>query len=150
VTQSAHNRGSWAESWLALKSGFIYFGITFTVGFVLGIARVAGVEPVTGPTIAVAIEVPIMIAASWIICGWLTYRLRVAPTLNSRLSMGSVGLGFLAVAELGISNIVLDRTFEEQLGHYRTTPGIIGLVGQLAFAAMPTLHLIMPKGKFSN
>ena len=59
---------------MATRAGAAYFAIVFAVGFVLGALRVTFLAPAVGPLPAVALELPVMLAASWWTCGWLMRR----------------------------------------------------------------------------
>jgi len=71
----------------AIKAGLAYFAIVFTVAFLLGILRVFAVAPRLGETGAVLAEVPIILSASRLACGWLVRRLG-ASDRGIRLAMG--------------------------------------------------------------
>ena len=71
----------------ALRAGFVYFLIVFAIGFVLGTVRVLFVVPRFGATNAVLIELPVMLAVSWIVCAWLVRRFGVARAVAARLVM---------------------------------------------------------------
>ncbi|MEQ9487368.1 MAG: hypothetical protein RIM72_00060 [Alphaproteobacteria bacterium] len=126
----------------AAAAGAAYFGAVFAIGFVLGTLRVFIVMPAVGETAAVAIELPVILTLSWLVCRWLIVRVVVAPELAPRLVMGGLAFGMLMAAELGLSAFVFGRTFADHLAHYRTFSGLLGLAGQIAFAAFPALPLI--------
>lgn len=56
--------------------------------------------------------------------------------------MGGLGLVLLLLAEFALSNILLGRTLSQHLEQYREMPAILGLLGQLAFAAFPAVQLV--------
>ncbi|MDQ7010342.1 MAG: hypothetical protein Q9M29_00840, partial [Mariprofundaceae bacterium] len=62
----------------ALQAGIAYFAMVFAAGFMLGIVRVMLLAPNVGETLAVAIELPIMLAVSWISCSMLIDRYSVS------------------------------------------------------------------------
>jgi len=123
-------------------AGLAYFGTVFAAGFAMGALRVAFVAPNIGETTAVLLELPIMLALSWIACRWLTDGLDVARSMLARSVMGGLGLVLLLLAEFAFSNILLGRTLSQHLEQYREMPAILGLLGQLAFAAFPAVQLI--------
>jgi hypothetical protein len=61
----------------AAQAGSTYFGLVLALGFALGTLRVLALAPYLGPTGAVLVELPIMLAASWVLCGWLIARFAV-------------------------------------------------------------------------
>jgi hypothetical protein len=54
---------------------------------------------VTGETSAVLLELPLMIAASWLLCGWALRRLWVPARAADRAVMGAVAFTMLMAAE---------------------------------------------------
>ena len=125
----------------AAKAGFIYFAIVFIAGFLLGALRVTALEPLLGKTPAVMIEVPFVLAASWIVCQKVIVYFSVRRRLATRLTMGGVALGFLLLAEVGVSVLLFGHTLTAHLGNYWTTAGKIGLSGQLVYALFPAAQL---------
>jgi uncharacterized membrane protein YGL010W len=63
---------------------------SFSIGFILGTIRVLLFAPRVGETIAVTVEAPIMLAASWFVCRWCVGRLDVRRTVAARSLMGLV------------------------------------------------------------
>jgi hypothetical protein len=121
----------------AVLAGILYFVFIFALGFALGTARVLVVAPLLGEVEAVLLEIPIMLAASWIACGWLVRRFRISPTVGSRLSMGVLALALLMLAEFMVSVFAFERTPAEHLASYLSWSAVLGLAAQIAFAAMP-------------
>ena len=124
----------------SLIAGIAYCGVVFAVGFVLGALRVTLVVPRLGETVAVALELPVILAISWMACRWLIVRFAVPADRNARLVMGATAFAVLMAAELGVSMIIFGRTLADHLDQYRTAPSLLGLTGQLAFAAFPLLQ----------
>lgn len=124
----------------ALKAGCAYFLVVFAIGFVLGTIRVLLVIPQLGDTSAVLLELPVMLALSWIACGWLVRRFAVPPEAGARLAMGALAFALLMVGELLVSEFGFGRTPVEHLESYRTAGAQLGLVGQLVFALFPYLQ----------
>jgi hypothetical protein len=124
----------------AIAAGAAYFAMVFGLGFALGAVRVALVAPRVGETAAVLIETPLMLAASWIICGWLIRRLEVGRGLGARALMGALAFALMICAELGVGALVFGRDLSAQLAAYRTPGPAIGLAAQVAFALMPLVR----------
>ena len=129
----------------ALKAGTIYFALVFAVGFVLGTIRVLAVLPLVGETIAVLIEMPIMLTLSWIACRYIVARSHVPPIPGDRAVMGAVAFALLMVAEIGVSWLLGRRSVSAYLAHYMTAAGALSLAGQIAFATFPALQLRFPE-----
>jgi hypothetical protein len=121
----------------ALKAAVAYFLIVFAVGFVLGTVRVLLVIPRVGPSAAVLMEAPILLSASWIVCGWLVRRLRVPRAWSARFAMGGTAFVLLMGAELSLSVYVFGHSAAEHFEAYLTVHEVIGLAAQLAFASFP-------------
>ncbi|MDM8166597.1 hypothetical protein [Roseovarius sp.] len=123
-----------------VSAGAVYFLLVFAAGFALGTFRVLVLLPRLGELTAVMLELPLMLAISWVCAGWLAGRFHVPGTVADRLMMGGVGFGLLMVAEWMLAVFVFDRPLAAQLAHYATWPGAIGLAGQVAFGVMPVLR----------
>jgi hypothetical protein len=52
----------------AIEAGALYATMVFLMGFILGTIRVLLLVPRLGETIAVIVEAPIALAASWFVC----------------------------------------------------------------------------------
>lgn len=124
----------------AATAGLVYFGVVFAAGFALGTLRVLVLIPGLGDVLAVMLELPIMLALSWLACRWVAGHLDIPPTLTARLTMGAVAFVVLMAAELGVSTLAFGRSFSAHLNHYRELPAILGLVGQIAFAVFPIIQ----------
>ncbi len=125
----------------SIIAGIAYFGVVFAAGFVLGGVRVTLVVPRIGEAAAVALELPVMLAVSWIACRWLIGRFAVPVDRKSRFVMGATAFAVLLAAEVGVSMIIFGRTIAGFVDQYRSVAGLLGLAGQLAFAAFPLVQL---------
>jgi hypothetical protein len=120
-----------------LIAGFVYFLLVFVAGFVLGVIRTVLVVPIVGHLVAVLIELPFMLAVSWIACGWALGRFPVPRAVNARLLMGTFALVLLLLAEVFISVKLGNLSVSEHFALYKTLPAMIGLLGQIVFALFP-------------
>jgi hypothetical protein len=127
----------------ALRAGAGYFAIVFVVGFVLGTIRALVVVPRFGEANAVLIELPVMLALSWIVCASLVRRFAVPPRFAARVVMGGTAFALLMIAEAGVSMFGFGRTLAEHLSIYRTAGVRLGLAAQVAFALFPVLQAIV-------
>jgi hypothetical protein len=122
------------------KAGTAYFAIVFSFGFILGTIRVLAVIPRIGEYAATLLELPLILAASWFVSGWLIRKMRIAPDTGSRLLMGAAAFGITMIAEplLGLS---FGRSLPEQWAALLRPAGLAGLAGQALFGLMPWIRL---------
>jgi len=131
-------------------AGVVYALSVFAVGFVLGALRVFWVAPRIGAAAAVIVETPLMLSASWIICGRCIRRRKIGASIASRISMGAVALSVLFICEFALASIVFHRSVAAFFAEYGTLPGAIGLGAQIIFATFPTLQLYATATRDSN
>jgi hypothetical protein len=124
----------------AANAGLAYFAVVFAAGSVIGVLRVPFVTPRLGETGAVLFELPVMLALSWWVCRRLTTSLGVSSARSARVAMGGVALVLLLIAEFGIAIFAFGRAATDHLQHYRELPMLLGLAGQIAFAAFPMIQ----------
>ena len=123
-----------------LWSGALYFAIVFIAAFALGVLRVTVIAPRLGDIKAVLIEVPIMLGIAWFVCSQVVHQFEVPSEWLPRLVMGTSAFLLLMVAEPSIAVFGLGRTLALYFGTFRSTAGIIGLLGQIAFALIPLVQ----------
>jgi hypothetical protein len=123
----------------ALRSGVLYFLVVFAAGFVLGVLRTLFVAPHVGALAAVAIELPIILAAAW----WVSARLQRGSSLTLRDAglMGGTAFVLLMLAEATMSIALFGRTIAEHLSLYADADHRLGLAGQIAFALIPVVQV---------
>ena len=120
-----------------LASAAVYFGLVFAAAFALGALRVTVVVPRLGTLMAVLIEVPIVLGISWIVCRHVVRLFNVPGEWRPRLAMGILAFMLLMIAEPAIAIFGFGRSLTQYFGEFRTTAGLIGLLGQIAFALIP-------------
>ena len=125
----------------AVLAGFAYVVVIFALGFALGTVRVLVLVPAIGETVAVLLELPVMISACWVVAGFLTRRFIERGHGSGGVVMGAAAFALLMVAELVVAVSVFDRSLSEQLAHWLTVAGAVGLSGQIAFAVFPWLQV---------
>lgn len=125
-----------------IGAGFVYFAVIFALGFVLGTVRTIFLEPAVGDLRAVLLELPVMLAASWLACGYIIRRLTPAPGRSQRVIMGAAAFSFLMSAEIALALWLFDSTPAQVLAGWAAPAGMAGLGGQIAFAVFPVLHLL--------
>ena len=117
-------------------AGLAFFVVALGWGFVLGALREIVVAPRLGGVAAVALEVPIMLAISWVAARALVRIFAVPATVGARL-----GMGLLAFVLLQISEVVLAAWFgtpiEVFVAALATAKGALGMSAQVIFAIIP-------------
>jgi hypothetical protein len=122
------------------RAALTYALSVFAVGFALGVLRTVLLAPRFGETIAVAIELPLMLAAAWLICGMVLRRIAVPPNLAARAAMGGFAFAILIACEAIVGLALMRLSVEEWLMRFSTPQGALGLAAQIAFAAFPALR----------
>ena len=119
-----------------LGAGLAYWAVVFALGFVLGTIRVLWLAPLVGLLPATALELPIMLAASWLAAGGLLRRFGIA-TSGMALAMGLTAFGLLMAAECLLGVATMGMTPAQWLAEFRQPHALLGLAGQVLFALMP-------------
>jgi len=124
-----------------IRAALAYFGIVFACAFLFGIVRVLLVAPAIGAMAAVAIEIPLILVISWLAAAWVIARFAVAARMGERLAMGGLAFGILMLAEAGLALVAFGTPWPVYVAELATAPGVLGLVGQMVFALVPTVRL---------
>ena len=119
----------------AYMTGLLYFLAVFTFAFAMGIARQLVIAPQLGSSVAVLLEVPIVVAASWIVARrLLRYR---SLTVPERALMGATAFTLTMASEAALSVIMRGQSVADWAAAVATPLGLVGLAAQLVFAAIP-------------
>ena len=122
----------------ALRAALPYWALIMALGLVLGTLRVLWLAPRTGDLAAVALELPLMLGASWLAARRITllYGIRAA---GEALVMGSAAFVLVLLAELVLAWGLSAQVPLAWARSLTTPPGALGLAGQALFALMPLL-----------
>jgi hypothetical protein len=126
-----------------LKAGVAYFILVFALGFLLGFIRdIVFQVGETGISriVAVLVELPVMLAASWVACGFIVRRFSVPAVMGERIIMGAVAFALLMIGELSIGVLLLNRSMAAHFQTYAEASYALGLAAQLCFAAFPQIQ----------
>jgi len=123
-----------------IKAALAYFVTVFGLGFALGTLRVLVIMPRIGETAAVLLELPVMLAASWVAAGWCVRHFAVPVGLPARLAMGVLAFALVMVAELALAVLLFGQSPAEHAEAYRHFAGLAGLAAQFAYALFPALR----------
>lgn len=102
----------------AVTSAIAYANVVFAVGFIAGMFRVLFVVPQIGETVAVLIELPLMIAASYLFASWCVRRWQVPGDILPRVSMGVVAFATLMIFEAFVSLAMFGNTPSQHFARY--------------------------------
>ena len=122
-----------------IKAALAYFVTVFGLGFLLGTVRVLLIIPRIGETAAVLLEVPVMLAASWVAARWCVRRFAVPARVAPRLAMGFLAFALVMVAELALALLLFGQSAAQHFNAYRHFAGAMGLAAQLGYALFPAL-----------
>lgn len=128
---------------LSIKAGVAYAVTVFTIGFLLGTARVLLLAPRVGSTIAVSLETPIILAASWYASSVCMKRLVVGAEIRTRILVGAVAFVTLMILEVALSITLFHKSIGDYVAGLRSPAGAIGFSAQVCFATFPLLNVIV-------
>ena len=113
-----------------------YWAAIFVLGFALGTVRTLWLAPALGDMMAVAAEVPVMLAASWLVAARLLARWRLESG-SAALAMGLIAFVLLLAAEAVLAALLAGPGIGQWLAGLARPAGAVGLAGQIAFALIP-------------
>ncbi len=122
------------------SAAIAYWAVVFALGFVLGTIRVLWLAPRVGLMPATALELPIILAASWFAAGWLVRRFTIAQQ-GEALAVGALAFAILMLAECALALTLMAQSPAQWLAGLAAPHALLGLVGQGIFALMPWLRL---------
>lgn len=128
------------RTWPTITASIAYLGIVFSAAFLLGVVRILIIAPWLGAMLAVMVELPIVLAVSWVASRWAIQHYAVPDAITSRLAMGGLAFVMLMVLELGMSVFMFKKSVSMYLATFWTLPGATGLLGQIGFALIPCLQ----------
>lgn len=127
----------------AIFGGLIYAGVMFAFAFATGALRTLALSQAWGltPVVAVLIELPLVLVVAWIACRAVLRRMPVPARAGLRLTMGIVALVTILVLEFALAAMMNGSSFTDFLASYGKPDVVLGLIGQLAFAAFPLARM---------
>lgn len=126
-----------------IRAALAYLAVVFAVAFLLGTIRVLWLIPRMGELWAVLIEVPLLLALSWVVAGAVLRR-RPLVGLASRAAMGATAFAGLMALELAVGRFGFGQSLAGMLAAMGQPAGLIGLAGQIGFALIPAIR--QPRG----
>jgi hypothetical protein len=98
------------------------------------------VAPRLGETVAVLLELPVMLGVSWVLARAIARRCRLGGAAAPRLLMGGLAFLLLIAAEFALGVLLTDTPPARIVAGWGTTSGAAGLAAQIAFALFPFLE----------
>ncbi len=121
-----------------IAAGFRYFAIVFAVAFAFGTIRTLWLTAAVGATVAVLIEVPLILIVSLVTARSILRR-RAQMSLAAAAGAGAIAFALLMASEAVLATTMFGMSFTGWLASLIRMPGPIGLAGQILFAAMPAV-----------
>ena len=121
--------GSW-------RAGLVYFAAVFGFAFLTGIARTLVLAPAIGATMAVIVEVPLILVVSWVAARWVVARYAL-ETSSDRAVAGGIAFVLLMDSEMVLAAALSGESPRQWAASLIAVPGMIGFAGQILFALMP-------------
>lgn len=118
------------------KAAAAYWAMIFALGFVLGTVRVLWLAPTVGLLPATALELPVMLGASWWAAGRVLRRFGIEGGAEA-LAMGALAFALLLGAECTLAVMLIDQSPKAWLAGLAEPHAALGLAGQVAFALFP-------------
>jgi len=127
-----------------LPAAIRYFLLVFAAGFVFGTIRtLTTADTPDARLVAVAIELPAIMAVSWFACRYTIRYHNVPDRMTERLTMGAIAFSILMVAEFSLDYALNGRSVEDRLALYTQPAYRLGLAGQVVFALLPWVQARM-------
>ena len=118
------------------SAAIAYWAVVFALGFVLGTIRVTWIIPLVGLLPATALELPLILVASWFTAGCLVRRFTIERRSDA-LAVGALAFAILMAAECALAAALLGQSPAQWLTGLAESHALLGLSGQAVFALMP-------------
>jgi hypothetical protein len=129
---------------MGFRAGWVYFGMVYALGFLLGAMREMWLAPRLGGFWPRMVELPVMLGASWFAAWWVVNRYGL-ESMRERLVMGLSAFALLMLGEALVGTLAMGRTPGQHLASYASLQGAISLAAQCAFALFPLLIRPLPE-----
>ena len=133
--QKARPDPGFVQLWI--RAG-VYFGLVFSVGFLLGVVRVLWVVPSLGERTAELLETPLMLGASFIFAHFVVRRFP-GETRFEHLISGVIALALLLAFEFTVVLGLRGLSVAEYFSSRDSVAGTVYAVSLFVFALLPWL-----------
>jgi hypothetical protein len=126
----------------AFGAGLFYAGGVFALAFFTGVVRTILLAHDDGltPAMAVLFELPVILIAAWVICGYVVRRVGVARDVQARAIMGGVAFVAILAAECALSAAITGGGIAAFVASYARLETLLGLGGQIVCAFFPLMR----------
>jgi len=121
---------------LVARLALAYFAAVFFIGFGLGVARTLWIAPRLGERAAELLEMPVMVAATFLVARVLMRR-AAGIGIPAAVLVGLAALALLLCAELAVVAFVRGQTLADYVASRDPVSGSAYAIALLLFAAMP-------------
>ncbi|WP_390586987.1 hypothetical protein [Erythrobacter sp. MTPC3] len=126
-----------------MHASITYWAVIFSLGFILGTARTVWGGDAVGESTFILIEIPIILAASWIAARRVMRRMKI-DNACSALAMGALAFALLMASEMALAALLAhdagrSEAVRSWLASLIAPPGLYGFLGQIAFGLIPRL-----------
>ena len=121
----------------SLNIGLRYYAVVFSIAFALGVARTLMITHAIGVTIAVLLEVPLLVVVSWLAARRQLKDRSLEPW--QRAMVGGLAFALTIASEVILAQLLRGQTIAEWAADVARPLGLVGLAGQLVFGLIPIL-----------
>ena len=131
------------------RVAFAYFALVFGAGFILGSIRIPFLVPRLGERVAELIEMPFMFVVIVLAARFIVKRFALPTAIPVRLSVGSIALALLLIAEVLLNVALQSQTLGAYIASRDPVSGSVYLAMLVLFALMPLVlarvHLVLAR-----
>lgn len=125
----------------AVGAGVVYAASVFAAGFLLGAVRILAITPRWGAITGVLVELPIILALAWMLCGVWVRRFGVRGP-RAGLIMGVTAFLVLQAAEFAMTITLFGGTLADFVAGIATPAGAVGMAGEVVFGVFPLIRAV--------
>lgn len=130
----------------ALKAGlFLGFNV-FAIGFVFGTIRVLVADGPFAQTVALWLEIPLLVLATWFVAALTVARFEMVDMVSERWHAGLIGFVVLQAGEILTGVYAFGRPLADVLASYGSGRGLLSAIVQTVVIFFPVWVLRRPKG----
>ena len=122
-----------------LKASLLYFALVFGAGFILGPIRILWLIPQVGERSAELMELPFMIAVSYLAARWIVRRFSIPSIRSIRIRVGLMALGLMLISEISLGLWIRGISLNEIFTSRDPVSGTAYYLALALFAALPLL-----------